>query len=241
MGSVTPKTLQYKYDMDNKLQLLSVTRSPLDPYNHVYGRNSMGYRCPEFDSIIWEDSVLFFGCSHTFGIGIRDDDTITNQLQLILKMPVINLGQGGTGYTYQWINSTILKNHGVKPKAVVYLMPEHSRQTVFHIKNDYLTPRSMGHWNLCDKNVDRTEVGTALIADEIHATAMAYYYSKNLEILWDCPTLLYSWAAPLPTHSNIKLLESSIDSAPGESNHPGPITNKIRATIIAQDLKQWCR
>jgi len=37
------------------------------------------------------------------------------------------------------------------------------------------------------------------------------------------------------------LVESSIDYAPGEPNHPGPITNKIRATIIAQDLKQWCR
>lgn len=69
----------------------------LDAYktfgNHChYTVNSQGYRCPEFDAIDWENSIIFFGCSHVFGIGLLDHETVANQLSLILNCPVINLG-----------------------------------------------------------------------------------------------------------------------------------------------------
>ena len=222
------------------IQLLKASDIMHDTYAWAYGVNSMGYRCPEFDTISWNDSVLLFGCSHVFGIGVEDKDTIAYQIQLVLKRPVINLGQGGTGYSYQWINSTILRSCGINPKAVVYLWPDISRQAIFNIKNDYVITKAMGHWSV-DPKSDRTDVGIALVTNENHTTAMSYYYSKNVEVIWNCPVFQFSYTGLLP-HSNIKPITTwdRVDTAPGESMHPGPGTNKLRANCIIKHLI-WSR
>jgi len=219
--------------MINPIKLLTTIRVTDINGKNKYNINSQGYRCPEFETINWEESILLFGCSQTFGIGCPDSDTVATQLQLMRNRPVITLAQGATGYAFNWINSTILKGCGVKPYAAVYMWPEHSRQVVFNNSN-YFDQQNIGHWNITPDS-DRTDLGVALTMNENHGTAMAYYYSTNLEVLWDCPTLQYSWAPPFP-ESGIRKMDHPMDKAPWDPMHPGIETNKIRANRISQDL-----
>ena len=35
--------------------------------------NSLGYRCPEFNVPAGKKNVIILGCSHTFGVGHKED------------------------------------------------------------------------------------------------------------------------------------------------------------------------
>jgi hypothetical protein len=215
------------------LKLLNGYETTID--NIDYKTNSQKYRCPEFDSINWNDSVLLFGCSQTFGISLENyEDTVSHQLSLILNCPVINLGMGATGYGYQWINSTILKSYGISPKAVIYLWPEHTRQIIFDGNNLISNHRPVGWWTV-QPNSDRTDIGVALILDEFHGTAISNYQSENVNVLWNKPTLQYTWSWPA-INNHTKWMDHPVDFAV-DGFHPGAETNKIRAKVIANDLK----
>lgn len=211
---------------------------PIGEFRELYTVNSQGYRCPEFETIEWEKSILTLGCSHTFGVGAADDCTVAAQLQLLLNEPVINLGQGATGYSFSWMNSTLLKKHGVRPKAVVYIWPDYSRQSIFK-SYDLTSPELWGSWNL-DSKADRNSTGIVLTTDEYQSAAMAHYYSENLQVLWDCPVLQYSHCGVKPPHADwIKMMPHWIDVTPVDPLHPGIKTNIERAKQIASDLTQW--
>jgi hypothetical protein len=203
--------------------------------NIDYQLNSQGYRCPEFDSIDWANSVVVFGCSQTFGSHLRNiEHTVAHQLSLTLNCPVVNLGMGATSYTYQWINSTILKSNGIVPKAAVYLWPEHSRQTIFCGVSTIANHRAVGWWSL-QPDSDLTDIGLALVADKHHGTVMSHYQSESVQTLWEIPVVQYSWAPPAP-NKHIKTMNFPIDWAE-DGLHPGLETNKLRANIIASDLR----
>jgi len=57
---------------------------------HFYDYNSNGYRLT--DPIQWNDSIWFFGCSHVYGVGVLDHQTVPFQLEKNLNFPVLNLG-----------------------------------------------------------------------------------------------------------------------------------------------------
>ena len=85
---------------------------PVDWHYHKnvinYTLNSHRYRTAEFNQIDWKNSIVIFGCSHTFGIGIDDDDTISSNLSKITNVPVINMGIGGTSIAFSFYNNLIL-------------------------------------------------------------------------------------------------------------------------------------
>lgn len=71
-----------------------------DQYEYLYTRNSLGYRCAEFDSILWNDSIAVFGCSEVFGVSVAEDQTLTHYLSALSGKPCINLGiPGGSNTT----------------------------------------------------------------------------------------------------------------------------------------------
>lgn len=82
-----------------KLYESNLKKQPKNWYyrnNNVrYTINSNGYRTYEFKDINWKNSVIIFGCSQVFGIGLDDEYTISNQLSKLIKCPVINMGMGG--------------------------------------------------------------------------------------------------------------------------------------------------
>jgi len=96
-----------------------------------YTVNSLGYRAPEFSSIKWEESIVIFGCSTVFGIGVDDSETISSYLQDITNIPVINLGSGGKSINFIHHNSIILSEFYKLPLAVVIIWPNFSRFTMY--------------------------------------------------------------------------------------------------------------
>ena len=50
----------------------------------TYTLNQHGFRAPEWDQIDWKNSVVLFGDSCTYGVGISDDETIGFQLEQLL-------------------------------------------------------------------------------------------------------------------------------------------------------------
>lgn len=94
-----------------------------------YRLNTLGYRGDEFD--LDKESVLCFGDSFTFGIGLAEEETWPYQLQNMSGHHCVNLGEGGSS------NHQILRMmHQVitvfKPKACIALLSDMTRQEFYH-------------------------------------------------------------------------------------------------------------
>lgn len=88
---------------DNKeqyLKNLKTNRKKLEEGNWIdckleYKYNSYGFRSEEFDFNIKSKPILFFGCSHTVGIGLHVEQTFPYIVSQKLNLPYYNLGVAG--------------------------------------------------------------------------------------------------------------------------------------------------
>lgn len=96
-----------------------------------YTMNSDGFRCSEFNSIEWNNSVVWVGCSITFGTGVDDAETVTEYFSQLSGLPVVNLGQQGVGIDYIVDTLNHLHLSGIKPKHIVIQFPHTSRTLRF--------------------------------------------------------------------------------------------------------------
>jgi hypothetical protein len=124
-----------------------------------YELNSDGYRTQEFKKIDWSESVVIFGCSMVFGIGIDEADTIGNQLSTLIGRPVINMGVGGSSITVALHNSLILNKFYSSPKAVIHLWTDYDRCTYYESSKvihygswNAEEGNLMDNWNLHESN-----------------------------------------------------------------------------------------
>lgn len=89
-----------------------------------YSYNSEGFRSEEFDADT--DSILFLGCSLTFGTGLPLEETYNYNISKKLGLKFFNLALGGTSndtafrFGYHYIPL-------LKPKIVVLASPEKTR------------------------------------------------------------------------------------------------------------------
>lgn len=110
-----------------------------------YTVNSQGYRTQEFDKINWSESIVMFGCSHVFGVGVTDEHTIPYFLEQISGRPVINMGIGGSSIQTTLFNGTILFNSNYPmPKAIIPFWTYLNR-FYLGLKNEVLF---YGDWNI---------------------------------------------------------------------------------------------
>lgn len=122
--------------------------------NCGYTLNSKGYRCPEFEDINWEESIVVFGCSNTMGIGLDDSETYPHLMQEALKRPVINLGQGGTGIWQIVYNYRALHRQGRKPYKTVLQIPEANRLGIFYENGEVY---NLGPWETKKNKIRKSE------------------------------------------------------------------------------------
>lgn len=106
--------------------LTNTTKNYSDSYC-VYQLNAQGYRCPEFHTVDWTQSVVLLGCSQVFGVAIPEEHTLASQLNLRLGVPVINLGIPGASNGSISRISVELHRTGVRPAAIVIGWTEHTR------------------------------------------------------------------------------------------------------------------
>lgn len=202
-----------------------------------YNINSQGYRAPEWNSIDWNNSVLFFGCSYVYGIGINAEQTCPHQLSLLLDNPVVNLGCPGGSPMFQWINTTLLKSHDIKPKAAIYYWPHPQR--VVQLLKDYhainFTAPMKGRFN------------EQWSSDVQHGIEFLRYCKMTVDVLWDCPVLHYNMVKDvcqmieglkyMPYSISGKYIDDARDHNIKRGTwHAGPETNKYWAMIVCEDL-----
>ena len=109
-----------KNQFRNKDKLKDFKKNPV-----TYNINEYGFRTSfDFDN---KDSLIALGCSHTFGVGNRENEIWPTILSDRLKLKLYNLGVPGGAMSScfrvleQWIAR-------IKPKMVVILEPHPSRR-----------------------------------------------------------------------------------------------------------------
>jgi hypothetical protein len=203
--------------------------------NVKYTINSQLYRCPEFEIIDWNNSILMLGCSHTFGIGLDDSQTCSKHLSDLIQIPVINLGQGGASVMFQWANTCRLIENNINPKCVIYFWPDATRTLEFKDEPDVY---HHGNWSL-----PNSRWAESWIIHPTHSTEFLRYAKISVSHMWNCPVLHYTHTKKdFEKNKDLKFLPRVPGDHARDWNselgraHPGPKTNRLWAEIIAQDI-----
>ena len=196
----------------------------------TYSFNSQGYRCPEWNECNWSQSILIFGCSFVFGVGVSDNDTLSEQLQKITNKPVINLGCSGSSPMFQWVNTVRLRQSNINPCKVVYLWPQASRSLEFE---KYPKNQLKAHWGSWSS---QSGVGIGWLRHRHQGTYFLKIAIDCCDLLWNCP-VYHFYHQDNKVHiydyvPNSYELPTQIDNA-RDLKHPGVQTFQLWATYIA--------
>jgi hypothetical protein len=200
---------------------------PLDwPWRNqtiTYRLNSQNYRAPEWDTIDWSNSIVMFGCSQVFGVGVNEDQTLGHYLSQLLNKPVINLGIPGGSIMALWINTEKLLNYGINPLAVIYNWPSANRsvELIGNKKN-----RTAGPWIF---DWPQPRFGKEWLLHPTHGFEYAKYAVMSAKRSWSCPQLHYCWDHDTAKFLGIPRMANKLDYA-RDCLHEGPATWKDYAT-----------
>jgi hypothetical protein len=124
--------------------------------NYVLNKDS--FRTVEFNNVVWNESIVIFGCSQVFGVGLAEDETISFCLSKLINRPVINMGVAGSSPTFATHNAIILKKGYPTPKAVVNIWSGLNRTAFYHpyhVQHDIVNESQDSYnyqWNKNDSN-----------------------------------------------------------------------------------------
>jgi len=240
----SPIIMNYYGGDTEELYLKNLKKLPDDWYykNNFakYTLNSYGYRTTyknitrEFDDIDWKNSIVIFGCSMIFGVGVTDEHTIPHFLEEILGIPVINMGIIGSSIQTFLHNSVMLHDSKYDiPKSVVYAWTDLNRYQKY--LKDYI--KLMGQWNANDDEEDQYD---SFLFNLINI--------KLIRNLWNNKTIYYEYDVQPDRHKLIKKLDSydckfhslqnsNYTNMARDLAHPGREVNYKIASLIAEDLK----
>jgi hypothetical protein len=198
-----------------------------NPINYKKNTNTHGYRTQEFADIDWANSVVIFGCSMVYGVGVHEEDTLSSQLSKLINMPVINMGVGGTSMEYSLYNSIILSNRYPTPKAVVQIWSSYTRATYYNTHH----AEHYGSWNMQKNNfIDVSSKDPS--HGKVHAV-MAQLISKQL---WR-DTKYYESSFFNETSELLFLKTMPILDYARDMSHPGRLTLERYAKMIKDGLE----
>ena len=212
--------------------LENLKKQPVDWYyrnNKIqYNYNSDGYRTKEFKEVDWKNSIVMFGCSVTNGIGLHEEDTITNRLEKQLDIPVINMGVGASSMLFNLHNLSILHDGYPAPKGVIVIWPTYKR-IVEYGKFKFMPH---GPWDMKPNSLI-----DVWLKNDNHAVANAMFISKISRLMWKdkCQYLEYSWCSETTKILKCKKTSSHIDLG-RDLLHPGIKTANAIANLIAEDV-----
>lgn len=154
----------------------------------TYTINSSGYRAPEWDQIDWKNSIVLFGCSCTYGIGVSDDETIAHHLEKLSGRPVINLGVPSASNNLIIQNNINLLELCDTPYAVVNIWSTSDRMNIFSEHSTY----NLGPWDAFKKRtlsafdniVDVRQLWRLTHTIPYHKECLTHYNGKIGKYLW---------------------------------------------------------
>ena len=122
------------YSTDSEENFKKLTNSLYTETSIVYNFNSYGYRTKEFDLTLTKPKILCLGCSHTEGVGVKEQDTWPSQLQLLFpEFDLYNLGCSGA--SVDTVARLLINTCSVfKPNKVFILWPDSSRYETYSFK-----------------------------------------------------------------------------------------------------------
>lgn len=209
-----------------------------------YKLNSFGYRTQDFNTVKWEESIVLFGCSCTFGIGVDEDETISHYLSEKLNRPVINMGWPGGSNMNMLMNSLVLSQAKQIPYAIVFLWSTTDRLPLFTDKQVY----NIGPWNSDEnqKNVlyrdSYNDIYSALFKNYNffieNETMNSYFISQFAKEIWKNKTKYVTASffgnTALCMDTEITF---SMDNKARDLIHPGLESNKTAASTLAHLIK----
>lgn len=195
-----------------------------------YGVNSYNYRCPEFDTIDWANSYVFFGGSDVFGEGLEDDQTVSHQLEKLLGQPVINMGIAAASNQQMVLAMSMLARHHT-PKAWivgwndVYRWLHWDRKEIDPIKVQ--APRGP-HKEFCSDPFPQLLESLPWYSSQARVTALALCKDRLIEVGVSTITTLNEWGVPaLDFIDDGRIV-----------GHPGPETHKKFAEWLYKEIKR---
>ena len=192
-----------------------------------YNLNSHGYRTVEFDTVDWANSVVIFGCSNVFGVGVTNEDTLSSQLSKLINMPVINMGIGASSIEYAVLNSMILSEHYPTPKAVIHIYSGIDRTTYYSKKN----VEHHGSWNS-----KLNDYFSLWCDDPAHAKVHALMCQMFSKQVWSTKTKYYETSFFETTARLLRLPNLKWYDVARDLKHPGRETLKKLAEQIKDNL-----
>ena len=207
-----------------------------------YTLNSQGYRAKEFEDCDWKNSVLFFGCSWVYGVGVDDSDTMTYMFTAQTGIPCINLGMPAVSNWFTVKNCEILNSNNINPKAVVNCMTYPTRTTLFH---DDDTQTHIGKWS----TEENKTIFEKLSTDHNTSNYYAKWQKQLIDSYFDCPVLHYSVDELIATHLKIPFLIDivgkeyfwDIKNRARDTAHQGPTVNHKIIKHIVNDFNSKIR
>ena len=197
-----------------------------------YTLNSLGYRTREFNDIDWKESIVMFGCSYVFGIGVTDEHTIPYFLEQLSGRPVINMGIGGGSIQTSLHNSIILNDSKYPtPKAVVHILTDLDRYQLYG--NNFVF-----HYGQWDISVGKFQTPDNMIPFNLMNI-------KMIRNLWKNKTIYFEGGFNLEQQQLITKLDKEIycelfDVEFGlarDFSHIGPVQNFKIAKKIYKKIK----
>lgn len=217
------------YDSPDRF-LESKNRMPADWHylkkEIVYKTNSNGYRTAEWKNINWKESVIIFGCSNTTGIGLAEDETISSQLEQIIRRPVINMGVPSSSIEFSFYNSVILSEYYPTPYAVVQLWTTIDRCTYFTEKS----AERCGIWT------PENSYFKEFVKDDYQSLMQAKFTSIASRNLWKEKCRYYDATFFDRTSYYLECDYIKIDNQARDLTHPGRNNAKEMALLISKNI-----
>lgn len=209
----------------------------------TYSINSQGYRCEEFNKINWKDCYVVVGCSHIFGSGNKEEDTIPHLIQKQTGIKCINLGVPSSSCEHQFLNTLLLLSYTqVKKIIVVWTYP--TRTNIYEKTKLYRLDRLINNYVI--SNSKTKKYNKELMHDLILLTfgninhslflldTYKQIFSKGSIEQYDIRDLEKEFGGH--NHHNLNNKKNPPDLA-RDMQHYGPIWNKLVADKISLTLK----
>jgi hypothetical protein len=194
-----------------------------------YKVNSYGYRCPEFDTIDWENSYVLLGASNIFGEGVLEDETISYYLEQMLREPVINLGFAAASNQHLLLTMSMLaKKHKPKKWIVSYL--DSSRW--LHWDSTTMNPIDVqahraSHEQFCGEPWPQLMESLDWYSSQSRVSVQAIAKSNMIE---------FGFGEQIDKDWNVKAFDLVDEGRVAQ--HPGPQTNKMIAEWLYKEIRR---
>jgi hypothetical protein len=184
-----------------------------------YQNNESGFRTKSLDKIDWENSIVVFGCSFTYGIGLAEEDTFCHLLEKKLNIPVINLGIPGSAIDINHFNSIVLHENFPLPKAIVHCWTSLYRYSDFR------------------KDGIKSHLPAFVYYPGINWAEKSKFYVHTDRILWKNKTIYKEYSFFGETFNSLQIPSLQMADYARDLAHPGIRSNLKAADKIYKDLK----